>query len=375
MTVDFHIAPLNAIGDDSALAGLWREALARQSCDVFYQLDYIRAARHGETGEIYLACRQEPRGMVIYPFVLLEIGPPGNAIGANHRHHDIANIFEYGGPLVITEADAGDAARRELLSHFDAEFNEWCHANHVVSEFIRFHPLHGNQVDCAHIYDAVHKKDHVIIDLTVSDGEILARMSRSCRRNIRKAQRQGYSVGQEAASYADLFAALYDEEMERLDARDSYRFGRDYFRDMARLPGHLGSFDVVRDECGDTVNAMILLHGDTWAHYHLSAKNRRRDDDVSGSELLLFDAACRMKQSGRKYLHLGGAGRAQAGLNDFKSRFSDLRVPAYHASKVRDPHTYRSWRQEAEKAGDPRVSQSFFPFYRAPAHADAVKQA
>lgn len=372
LAFDFHIETIDAAHDGGPLNEGWTRALRQQNCDVYYELDFLRAAQAGENGQIHLALFENAQGVVVYPFVL-HLVDHNSANGASKgTYYDIVNVFEYGGPLVVCEPSTSEAGYQELLGAFDQPFGEWCHEQGVITEFVRLHPMLGNHLACTATYEVNHVKNHVTIDLQRSEDEILASMSRSCRRNIRRAQSQDYVFRHGDASLADHFAELYNAEMDRLAADEAYRFRNEYFGRMADLPSHLGSMEFLQDQLGQTINTMIVLHGTDYAYYHLSAKNRAHPVEVSGSELLIFDVACRMKRSGRKFFHLGGAGISQTGLLEFKRRFSPNVAAAFHARKIRSPKIYEAWYRKATDSGDPRIDSGFFPFYRAPVPTKAA---
>jgi hypothetical protein len=330
------------------------DALAEAAGDVYYQRDYLRAAALHEAGELCLVHYCGEGGIVLYPLVrrpLEALSLPGQLV---RGRFDLTTPYEYGGPLLICEHAAEQAVRAGFLRAFDA----WCRDTGVVSEFVRFDPLLAVHFGWGGVYDLRSCGSNVVIDLSRDDATLLAQMRGAARRAVLAAQRRGCRVEYASARSGD-FASLYRANLDRLGAGAQYYLSTAYFADLAVL-GCEDRLAVAFGPNGEIAGAALFVVGRLFAHYHLAAVDRTMSS-LNPGHLLIYEAARRLRDSGRRWLHLGGAAPSQSGLRAFKESFSPDRMDYVVGTRVHDAVTYRALAEAAGAAG-----ARFFPAYRTP---------
>jgi serine/alanine adding enzyme len=293
--------------------------------DVYFKRDYVEASAQLEPGRAV--------------FLRSESAVFAAIVRADPR--DVITPYGYGGPIGT-----------DFWRHYD----EWCRANEIVTTFVRFHPLYGNQRDAA---------SNVLVEPLAgtvawrldAEGDLFERMHRHHRRVIRKAQEAGLEASMTVAPRTlERFVGLYELTMDRRNAASFYYFPARYWEALeTSLRMH-----VVLFESEDA--ALLCLAAKPWLHYHLGAtsdQGRRR----GASNLLFFEAAKWAAAEGFTRFHLGGGvgGRADS-LLEFKLRFDpEGLVEAATGKIVHDETAYH------ELVGRDAETEGFFPAYRRPA--------
>ncbi|MCE3015205.1 MAG: GNAT family N-acetyltransferase [Pirellula sp.] len=77
-----------------------------------------------------------------------------------------------------------------------------------------------------------------MVDLEPSELDLRKQIRRAFQQTLRKCQGLGYTVRMVSlVEVLDTFLELYKQTMDRVQAKESYYFDRDYFLSLARLPG------------------------------------------------------------------------------------------------------------------------------------------
>ena len=255
---------------------------------------------------------------------------------------DVITPYGYGGPVGATPA-------------FWEAYEAWCRENGVVTTFIRFHPLYGNQREAGPGVRVDRTGGTVAWRLDEHD-DLFEAMHRHHRRVVRKA----VTAGVEASAHVgpeslERFVRLYERTMERQDAAGFYFFPPEYWRALETgLRGH-----VVLFEAGDDA-ALLCLAAPPWLHYHLGASSEA-GRKLGASNLLFLEAARWAQDLGYTRFHLGGGvGGAHDSLFEFKLRFDpggELEMAVGKA--IHDQAAYE------RLAGAGAGLDGFFPAYRA----------
>lgn len=180
------------------------------------------------------------------------------------------------------------------------------------------------------VLSTVPYNETVVLDLTGGDDEILARMKRRGRRDVRKALRESPAqiadeITQAAQDFSDYYAVM--EETARRDGFSPAPMS-DYTDMMHHLgPEHCRVFAARID--GKVVAwAMITTHGTTAVYYYASMLTEVKRQHVP--DKLLYTAACALGADGYTKLDLMGIGNDFApslkSLNEFKTKFSNETV-------------------------------------------------
>ena len=289
--------------------------------DAYYRRPYVEAAALLDRGR---------------PFLLEHDGAHFAGIERDDPR-DVVTPYGYGGPV------GGDGS-------FWAAYEDWARERGVVTTFVRFHPLFGNQRG-APIH--VEPLAPTVAWRLEPERDLLAGLHFKHRNKVTKAQNAGATVTQHEG--LGEFVALYDDTMRRLDADAFYFFESAYWERLAELP--LARFDAGID--GEVVASALCLATPPFLHYHLSGTTDA-GRSTGASTLVLLEAARWAQANGYERFHLGGGlgGKADS-LHHFKARFDpEGLVDAAVGKAIHDEERYR------ELGGD--GYEGFFPVYRRP---------
>ena len=298
--------------------------------DPFFEPAFLGAAAAAQDGE---PAAFEHAG-VLYPFLVREL-PEGRC--------DITSAYGFGGPW-------GSGAWR-------AAFRAACAERGVVSEFVRFHPVRGNQDQAGDDVALTHVQDMVVLDVAADDEELVRRMVPQARNKLRKAIRTGLAA--EPSRDLERFWRMYSDAMRALDAAPSYHFDLEYFLALDGLGDALMMLDA-----GPA--AALFLRGPQAMHYFLSAstdEGRR----TAATNLVIYEAMRIARDGGIPLLNLGGGLRDGDPLQAFKCSFGPGRRPYYVGSAVHDRDAY----DRLSAAAGAQADERFFPAYRRPTAAPA----
>jgi GNAT acetyltransferase-like protein len=269
-------------------------------------------------------------GGVLYPFLLREL-PDGRC--------DLTSAYGFGGPW-------GEGEWRDA-------FLAACADRGVVSEFVRFHPVRGNQRIAGDDVSLTVVQEMVVLDLDGDDDELVRRMVPQARNKLRKASRAG--VVAEPSRDLERFWGLYSEAMRALGASAGYLFPLEYFQALDALGDGLLMLDA-----GSA--AALFLCGGGAMHYFLAASTDEGRRSAA-TNLVIYEAMRIGRDTGLRVLNLGGGVRDGDALQAFKRSFGPGRAPYVVGSAIHDVDAYR---RLSEQAGvDP--DDPWFPAYRRPA--------
>jgi CelD/BcsL family acetyltransferase involved in cellulose biosynthesis len=337
---------------DTAAAAAWRGVLARfpaGATDVYFLPEYAalyeqpwaraRALVYADGGETLL-------------HVFMERRVRGEDLVAE-------GVYGYGGPIT-TSTDAG------FLAAAHAALAERQRAAGIISEFVRFHPLLGNERWAPAAWAPVLDRHTVAVDLARPAAEREAAYAPTQRNRIRRARRAGVVVERsEAPADRETFAALYAATMRRNAARPFYFFGAPYFAALWSGLADRAHLFVARHEGRVIAGALVLAHG-PFLHHHLSAS--AADAQVLAPNNLLFhEIGAWGTAQGFRWFHLGGGrtGAPDDELLRFKARFSSLRRPFWIGRVVYDAARHARRRDEwlADHPGRDADAARYFQVY------------
>lgn len=268
---------------------------------------------------------------------------------------DIVTPYGYGGFLV--EGNEYTALQRE--------YESFCRNEHIICEFVRFHPLLENWKGLENLYQENALGDTVYID--TRDKDIIWQNIISKNRNmIRKAQKSGLKVywGRDP-EIINPFMEIYNETMHRDQAEDYYYFGRDFYESILEdLKQNAMWFYAKMNK--EIAAVAIFIFGNSNMHYHLSA-SREQYRGLASTNLVLYEAAVWAAENGYQKLHLGGGvGSGEDSLYKFKKAFNrGNNTKFYIGRRIFDHDQYEAMvrlRMESDPAFDPKTR--YFPSYR-----------
>lgn len=325
--------------------------------DIYYLSGYVKAFQlHGD-GEPLLFYYDDGITRGINVVMKRDISADARFYGKVEPDtlYDFTTPYGYGGWLVESDENA-----EEL---FDV-YEKWCIDNHVVSEFVRFHPMLGNHEYSKKFYEVIPLGETVAMDL--SSGETIWENLTSKNRNmIRKAEKNGIKIyhGNFPEIY-ETFREIYNATMDKDCASDYYYFDRGFYRSiMHYLHNNAEVFYAELDKKIIAVSIMLTANGKM--HYHLSGSVQEYRS-LAPTNLLLYEAALWGCENGCKTLHLGGGlGSQEDSLYQFKKGFNRSGFCRFYVGrKIYDKESYGNLVHMREEKEFDKES-SYFPLYRA----------
>ena len=303
--------------------------------DFYCGEDYIRAASMLEPDGVLRVFRF---GRAVVPLIAKplpkECGPGFDAISP----------YDFCGPRL--NGEAADRVWPALCA--------WASEQGILAAFFRFHPFHG-EPEAWHGFDGLEiaqSAQNVVIELNDADTMLSACKS-TVPRDLKVAERAGvtcefFPISPEGL---DGFVPLYLQTMDHLEAAEFYRFPRAFFDTLAA---------ELRDSCvlatarrdGRVVGSSLILLDGTTAYYYLACSSDM-GRKLCAMNMLVFEAACRLRKMGFEWFHLGGGSPS---LLAFKERFGPGRVPYFVGRAIFDQPRYRYLTRG--------VQTDFFPAYR-----------
>lgn len=268
-----------------------------------------------------------------------------------NTYFDFSSPYGYGGWLI--EGEEPTALYRE--------YEQWCCNNHVVSEFVRFHPLVKNHLNCVGTYDVVQLGKVITMDIS-SPEKIWANLTSKNRNMVRKAQKNNVKVyNGRFPQIFEQFMDIYNSTMEKDHASAYYYFSQEFYQSILNdLSKNAQIFWAELD--GKVIAAAIILMANGRMNYHLSG-SLKEYSMLAPTNLILYEAALWGSNNGYHTLYLGGGvGSGEDNLYKFKKSFNrnDDMEHFFIGKKVLSKELYS---QFAKIRGDSAVA-SFFPVYR-----------
>lgn len=324
--------------------------------DVYYLSGYVKAFHlHGD-GEPLLFHYEGENVRGINSVMKRDIARDPHFAGGLPEgvYFDFATPYGYGGWLI-----EGEGNRAPLF----AAYEDWCRKAGVVSEFVRFHPVLGNQEAVRDGYEVIGLGGTVALDLS-SPETVWANLTSKNRNMIRKAQKSGLRVynGRFPAIY-ETFREIYNATMDKDRAEEYYYFGPAFYGSVLNDLPHNAQVFYAQTEDGSVAAASIMLSANGRMNYHLSG-SRRELQHLAPTNLLLYEAALWGCANGCKTLHLGGGvGSGEDSLYKFKKAFYRGEPLRFHIGrKIFLPEDYETL---VSMRTDIPENSGFFPSYRA----------
>jgi len=327
----------------------WQDVLKTvKTYDFYHTYDYHQLAKSKNDTPILITYR-EGDCIIGLPVLLREIYETG--------YYDITSVYGYTGPVMknIDQNFINETFKKQLISFFTN--------NKIVSVFSRLHPFIAFQEKAINGLGEVLKLSKIVnIDLTKSLDEQKAVFSKTTKRYIKKTRKLcSVKIGG-ASSDINTFIDLYYENMDRVQAKKSYYFDKEYFEKF------IGSEDfetdvlfAIHEETSEIISAAMMVKSNNIIQYHISG-TRNNYLDLTPIRVLIDEMRIRGTQQGYKYFNLGGGlGSSEDSLFNFKASFSkdfkDFEIWKY----IIDPEKYN---QLVEQFSDKTKNENFFPLYR-----------
>jgi Acetyltransferase (GNAT) domain len=328
--------------DAERWSALVRKSPAR---DVYYLPAYVRASSEMEQSEPIAVVTGSGDSRILAPLLIRSISVAADE--SRIEWLDACSPYGYGGLLNLSTT--GKVDKRDL-DRFIEGLQDWCCERGLVCCALRLHPLMSQEEwfkpgqDWQDFVRIVYRGSTSAIDLKDWDASLdqpkglrrdrCADM-RSARRNLRVTWNNGED--HDAEANLNLFARLYTQTLDRLNAKVFYRFSPSYFSGLAALGQHLG---IALAWHGDEpVGGNLFLFGSNYGHGHLAGSNQTGRKYGAGT-FLLVEGAKQARQRGCELLHIGGGMRSGDSLEDYKRSFGGPSYRYSYVTCVADPERF-----------------------------------
>lgn len=320
--------------------------------DVYYLNGYVKAFEiHGD-GMPQLLHYQWNGLRAIYVYMKRQTAISG--------YFDTITPYGYGG--VLFEGDTSEAN----LKDFWNMYSEIMHEEHVIDNFVRYHPVLANANPMRVVSEVIDLGKTIAMDL--SSPEVIRDNIVSKNRNmIRKAEKNGIEImhGQ-GMELMDQFIEIYNATMQKDNAEEYYYFKRPFYESIDRdLKDNYEVFYAMYE--GRPVAMSIMIFANGRLNYHLSGSDIEYRN-LAPSNLLLYKAALWGCERGYKTFHLGGGvGSGEDGLYKFKAAFNKNSDYQFSIGKQIFDQTKYDELVRIRRESDPNSDEAshFFPLYRA----------
>jgi hypothetical protein len=197
-----------------------------------------------------------------------------------------------------------------------------------------------------------------VLDLSLGEDALFARLATNRRRQVRKADRDPSVLVHERERLTEFFVRVYADFMARRGAADVYTLSSESLNGLCEAPqvlmvgaeegGHIVAvslFGWTRD-CGDFLYNVSLPGGERY------------------SAPLIWAGVRQLISRGVPVLNLGGGVAERDSLAEFKERFGAEERPLESVQQIYRRDLYDELCREAGAGG--RGSNAYFPAYRSP---------
>lgn len=344
----------------------WPDVLRRLRHDLYHRPEYVRLDGAWNRARPMAFLARSGAEELFIPYLLRRCESLGRGSVDLDEVYDVVSPYGYPGLLL------SDAARRSPRFARDAmhRLSETLRETGTCSAFLRMHPLLSDGL--AELFPEgffTAAGETVAMDLTLDEGALWKGIREGHQWTIKKCRKLGFEARMVSLrAHVECVMEIYRETMDRVQAKESYYFGRDYFATLAEMPEHVHC-GVVESE-GRPAAACVFFECGGIVQAHLGG-TRSEFLGKSPFHLLLYSAAEWARARGNRYLHMGGGvGGSNDRLLQFKSGFSRLRFPFSTLRLVTDEEKYRELTARRAQAAAVPVEAvaggDFFPAYRAP---------
>lgn len=320
--------------------------------DIYYLSGYVKAFMiHGD-GD---------------PFLLYYEGNGLKAVYVYMRRHtaiegvyDSVTPYGYGG--VLFDGDASEKNKAAFWQEFLAAMEQ----EHIVDNFVRYHPVLKNAEPMKPISNVIDLGKTIAMDLATP--ELIWDNIHSKNRNmIRKAEKNGIVIEHgKGMELFEKFIEIYNATMDKDHAEEYYYFKLPFYESIHNdLRDNYEMFYAIYE--GQIIAMSIMIFANGRMNYHLSGSNIEYRN-LAPSNLLLYKAALWGSEQGFKTFHLGGGvGSGEDNLYKFKAAFNKVSDYQFSIGKqIFDQEKYDQM-VEIRKKSDPKFNQEshYFPLYRA----------
>ncbi|MFH4965327.1 acetyltransferase [Gaetbulibacter sp. M235] len=237
----------------------------------------------------------------------------------NTNYKDATSVYGYAGPISKNLSFSFDNTQ------FQEKIKEYFEVNNFVSVFSRLNPFISGQCRALINLGTITRQGKVVnINLKLDIDIQRQNFQNRLKTHINKARRN--CTIKRAASEEGLqkFMDIYYENMDRVHAKNSYYFKKDYFQKMVSSQDFKSEVLLAIDnESGETIAASQFVMTNNIVQYHLSGT---KNDflHLTPTKLLIDEMRLIASEKGYTYFNLGGGlgGKDDDSLFNFKASFS-----------------------------------------------------
>lgn len=319
--------------------------------DVYYLSGYVKAFMiHGD-GDPCLLYYEAEDLKAIYVYMKRRT--------ALERVYDSVTPYGYGG--VLFEGNASEENLQAFWKEYLAKMTE----EHIVDNFVRYHPVLKNAVPMKNISNVIDLGKTIAMDIS-SPETIWDNIHSKNRNMIRKAEKNGIVI--EHGKGMDLFEKfieIYNATMQKDNAEEYYYFKLPFYESIHNDLND--NYEIFYAKIEDKIIAMsIMIFANGRLNYHLSGSDIEYRN-LAPSNLLLYKAAVWGCEQGYKTFHLGGGvGSGEDNLYKFKAAFNKNSDYQFSIGKeIFDQEKYDELvALRAKEDPDFNPESKFFPLYR-----------
>ena len=323
--------------------------------DIYFDEKYGKLYEDAEQGEACIFKCETEDGIIINQFIKRKIP----MLVEGKSYYDIVTPYGYGGPYIESCKN-----KEKILKEYEKSFSEYCASNHIVAEFVRFHPIYKNYLDFKEVYESSFNRYTLATNIKDYDDPIMSEFSSSCRKTIRQVLKKGITYRLiEKPNKEDMeeFKRIYYLNMKRKEAEDYYFFDDEYFDNIEKY--FQGRYIIAESMYDNRVVAAGLYFiTDNNIHAHLSGTDTEYLY-LSPAYILKYGTAIWAKEHGISYIHYGGG---TSTLEDdplyvFKCKFAqNTKLEFWIGKKIWNIDIYNKLCEIVNVSSD----EKFFPAYR-----------
>ncbi|WP_203258670.1 GNAT family N-acetyltransferase [Hyunsoonleella ulvae] len=327
----------------------WQKALQSVSnFDFYHTYDYHNLSIKKDEKAILIKYTEND-SCILLPLVIRQI--------ENSDFFDATSVYGYSGPI-----------QKNISNNFDNEsfiksLNDFFNRQKIVSVFSRLNPFIDRQSQILNgLGDIVELGNVVNIDLTIPIDEQRMIFSKTTKRYLNKGRKVIDIVKSDSKEDIDTFIELYYENMDRVNAKKSYYFPKEYFYKFIQSEEFKTDVLFAKDkETSEIISAAMMVKVNNIIQYHISGT---KTDFLNISPIRLLIDEMRINGSNENYTYFnlgGGLGNEDDELFRFKSSFS------------KDYKIFKVWKyivnnnvydELVAKNKVEDIGSSFFPLYR-----------
>ena len=276
----------------------------------------------------------------------------------NTKYKDATSVYGYVGP--VSNGVTSDFNNSAFLKTITDYFKN----NNIISVFSRLNPYINFQHAVLNNFGEIMSQGKVVnIDLNLDLDEQRQKYRSRLKTHINKARRLCSVTLSSNEKDLDKFIELYNENMDRVNAKKYYYFNKAYFENILKSKSFKTYIlSIINSESGETIGASIFISVNSILHYHLSG-SKNEFLHLTPTKLLIDEMRIIAKKEGYDFFNLGGGlgGRDDDSLFHFKSSFSknfkQFNLWKYIANQ-------EAYDELVEKNSACPSNSNYFPHYR-----------